>query len=217
MTDLRVAKRRTMVRTFVPNPAVILVLVPLFLIISSSVLPAIISTIQNKEISMIAKAVAKLSDSDQSRNAYTVSKDKNQPVLSNSIGSRSPTPLEPSPTFIATPSNIPSPQSSSSTPSSSVLSHTMKTNVSQNIIQEDEIVTTTAITPGDQVHVVWDDDSPGNEEVLYKRDGTDFDPTTVNLSETGDISSNPAIAVQGNNVHVVWREGADRDLLYEEY
>ena len=80
MTDLRVAKRRTMVRTFVPNPAVILVLVPLFLIISSSVLPAIISTIQNKEISMIAKAVAKLSDSDQSRNAYTVSKDKNQPV-----------------------------------------------------------------------------------------------------------------------------------------
>ena len=33
-----------------------------------------------------------------------------------------------------------------------------------------------AINPGDLLHVLWIDDTPGNNDIFYKRDGADFDP-----------------------------------------
>ena len=48
------------VRPCFRNSAFILTLVPMFLIISSSVYPAIISGIQNKEMALILKTVEKV-------------------------------------------------------------------------------------------------------------------------------------------------------------
>ena len=62
----------------------------------------------------------------------------------------------------------------------------------------------TAINPGDPVHVLWHGFSTGpTAEIFYERDGIDFDPTTINLSNNVDSSFEPAIAVSGSNVHVV--------------
>jgi hypothetical protein len=209
MSGFLLNQRRTKVTKLIPNPTVVLVLVPLLLIISSNVLPAVNSTFQNKDISIIAKALAKLGNPDQNRNAYTVGADKFSPFLYNSLGYRSTTLIDTSPTLNDPFSNISSPYSSSTPSPSFVLPHTSKADVISSNIQKDETVTTAAITPGDQLHVIWDDDTSGNEDVHYKRDGADFDPTTVNLSETEDASTDPAIAVLSNNVHVVWREGID--------
>jgi hypothetical protein len=62
------------------------------------------------------------------------------------------------------------------------------------------------------VHVLWHDDIPGNFDIIYKRDGADFDPTIVNLSDNAASSFNPAVAVSGSNVHVVWQ---DDDIFYK--
>ena len=74
----------------------------------------------------------------------------------------------------------------------------------------------TAINTGDQVHTYWRDDTPGNNDIFYKRDGADYDPTTVNFSNNAGISINPAIAVLGNNVHIVWIDATlgNFDILY---
>jgi hypothetical protein len=48
------------------------------------------------------------------------------------------------------------------------------------------------------VHTVWTDTT--SEDIFYKRDGADFDPTTINLSKSTGDSANVAIAVLGNNV-----------------
>jgi hypothetical protein len=59
--------------------------------------------------------------------------------------------------------------------------------------------------PGNKVHVVWHDNSPGNKDIFYARstdDGANFG-SPMKLSDTFD-STQPAIAASGNNVHVVW-------------
>ena len=37
------------------------------------------------------------------------------------------------------------------------------------------------------VHAIWDDNTSGNFDIFYKRDGADFDPTTINLSNNAGI------------------------------
>jgi hypothetical protein len=66
--------------------------------------------------------------------------------------------------------------------------------------------------------VVWRDDTSGNFEILYRRstDGGANFGSTVNLSNNAGGSFNPAIAVSGNNVYVVWRDdtSGNFEILY---
>ena len=72
-------------------------------------------------------------------------------------------------------------------------------------------------TPRDLVHVAWWDDTPGESEIFVKRDGADFDPSTVNLSNNPTNSNNPALAVSGSNVYVVWADNSlgNEDIFYK--
>ena len=72
---------------------------------------------------------------------------------------------------------------------------------------------------GNNVHVVWDDNTPGNSDILYRRsldNGITFPNIIKNLSGNAGASINPAIAVSGNNVHVVWHDNTpgNFDILY---
>ena len=73
---------------------------------------------------------------------------------------------------------------------------------------------------GNSVHVVWDDATSGNFDILYRRSldgGSTFPNIIKNLSSDLEVSAFPAIAVSSNNVHVVWHsgsEGGNFDILY---
>jgi hypothetical protein len=71
---------------------------------------------------------------------------------------------------------------------------------------------------GNNVYVVWSDFTPGNFEILYRRstDGGATFGSTINLSNNGGSSSEPAVAVSGNNVYVVWRDSTlgNTEILY---
>ena len=182
----------------IPNRALIPVLIPMFLIISSSVYPAIISSIENKEMLIISNVMAQLRGND---NADTSRYQAHMQMLSSRITTpSSPTPIDP--TFSsASPSKV-----SSDTPK--ILSDHGK-----------ELITPYAINAGDLVHILWDDDTSGNSNIFYKRDGADFDPTTINLSNNPAAvgSFNSEIAVSGNNVHAVWAHAfsGNSEILYK--
>jgi hypothetical protein len=60
---------------------------------------------------------------------------------------------------------------------------------------------------GNNVYVVWQDNTPGNYDILFKRStnhGEGF--RGVNLKNSNGTSQFPQIAVQGNNVYVVWQD-----------
>ena len=181
----------------IPNRALIPVLVPMFLIISSSVYPAIISSMENKEMQIISKVMAKLNE----KNIDTSSHHANLPLSSSQdLTPTSPTPID---------------SSLSSSPSTSKeLNATQTTPQQQQLDEEvDNKMVANVINSGEQVHTVWTDNTPVNNDIFYKRDGADFDPTTENLSDNAGISISPAIAVAGNNVHIVWEE--DNEILYK--
>jgi len=71
---------------------------------------------------------------------------------------------------------------------------------------------------GNNVHIVWYDQTPGNSEIFYRRstDGGASFGSTVNLSNNAAESAPPAIAVSGNNVYVDWRDNTpgNFDMLY---
>lgn len=72
---------------------------------------------------------------------------------------------------------------------------------------------------GNIVHVVWEDDTPGNDDVFYRRStdgGATFTEPIKNLSSNVGNSGRPDIAVSGNNVHVVWHDSTpgNLDILY---
>ena len=49
--------------------------------------------------------------------------------------------------------------------------------------------------------------TPGNNDIFYRRStdsGGTFPNVIKNLSSNTEVSEVPAIAVSGNNVHVVW-------------
>ena len=59
---------------------------------------------------------------------------------------------------------------------------------------------------GNNVYVVWRDNTPGSYDILYRRstDGGASFGSTVNLSNNDGHSDLPAIATSGSNVYVVW-------------
>jgi hypothetical protein len=174
----------------------------MFLIISSSVYPAIMSSMENKEMKIISKVLGKLNEENNNNNNVhsTIPMPSSEELVPSS-----PTPV--APIFSATSSNTNNDKSSDVRP--------MQT-VEQQQQQDEEVdnkMVANIINPGAQVHTVWDD-TPGNDDIFYKRDGADYDPTTVNLSNDVDFSANAAIAVLGNNVHVVWVGLTTNDILY---
>ena len=82
--------------------------------------------------------------------------------------------------------------------------------------QQDNEMHVTSIDSGKAVHTVWEDATPGNEDIFYKRAGADFDPTTINLSNSAGGSSGSAVAVSGNDVHVIWSDNTpgNFDIFY---
>src|SRR5215217_1266726 len=61
---------------------------------------------------------------------------------------------------------------------------------------------------GSNLHVVWEDDSSGNSEIVMLRStnsGASFN-TSRNLSNSPGESLDPRIAVSGSNVYVVWED-----------
>ena len=72
---------------------------------------------------------------------------------------------------------------------------------------------------GDIIHVVWQDNEPGNYEILYRRSldaGSSF-LNAENLSDNSGNSEVPAIAAVGDNVHVVWQENSGiEDIFYRK-
>jgi hypothetical protein len=150
------------------------------LIISSSVYPAIMSSVENKEAQIISKVMGELQQNDN------VASGRYQAHLG----------------MIDTSDFIPS----SPTPADPILSATFSDNdetsgdnTSPTIQQQkDDGIDILSINSGKAVHTVWTDTT--SEDIFYKRDGADFDPTTINLSKSTGDSANAAIAVLGNNV-----------------
>ena len=76
-------------------------------------------------------------------------------------------------------------------------------------------------TSGGNVHVVWQDETSGNGDILYRRstdDGRPFPNIIKNLSSNAAQSINPAVAVSGNNLHVIWadRTPGNFDIFTED-
>ena len=202
MIDLHLLEGK--VRTLLPKPTIIFVLVPLFLIISSSVYPAIISSIQSNEQYAIGEAAAKLSEDGQTRSTYTINHHVNRAILSGSnTDFISPTPTDPL--------SSPLPPQSPSLASTPLLKATSK------LSDTDDKMAATAINPDNPVHVVWDDDTSGNFDIFYKRDGADFDPTTINLSNNIGLGVGAQIATQGNTLYVVWQDNelGDNEIFFK--
>ena len=82
----------------------------------------------------------------------------------------------------------------------------------------DSLIPAIAVS-GNNVHIVWHDTTPGNSDILYRRstDGGATFGSTINLSNNAGNSCYPAIAVSGNNVHVVWEDDTpgNIDILYK--
>jgi len=77
-----------------------------------------------------------------------------------------------------------------------------------------------AIDSSDTLHVVWQDDTPGNLEIYYRR-STDSGATwsaVRRLTWTADDSRHPAMAIDSSDViHVVWDDDtpAGMDIYYK--
>ena len=66
-----------------------------------------------------------------------------------------------------------------------------------------------AIDSNNNLHVVWEDSTPGNSEIYYKRsmDGGSTWSATKRLTWNSGLSYWPAIAIDSNNnLHVVWSD-----------
>lgn len=72
---------------------------------------------------------------------------------------------------------------------------------------------------GDNVDVVWVDDTSGNLEIFFKRstnDGESFGKT-INLSTTSLPSYQPEIARSGNNVYIIWSDVSGEDEFQKQH
>jgi hypothetical protein len=64
---------------------------------------------------------------------------------------------------------------------------------------------------GNNIHVVWRDIRDGNREIYYKRsiDNGENWESDIRLTTDNAESYNPSVAVDGNNIHVVWFDKRD--------
>jgi hypothetical protein len=72
---------------------------------------------------------------------------------------------------------------------------------------------------GNNVYVVWQDDTPGNVDIIFARStdgGQTFSIPPDNLSENAGGSFGPQISTEGNKVYVVWWDTTigNRDILF---
>jgi hypothetical protein len=61
---------------------------------------------------------------------------------------------------------------------------------------------------GNNVYLVWADNSVGDYDIIFRRstnNGTSFEDT-INLSTSSGNSVEPSLAIQGDNVYVVWKD-----------
>ena len=81
---------------------------------------------------------------------------------------------------------------------------------------EDSEFPVIVVDTNDHIHVVWQDESPGNLEIFYKKStngGTTW--TTKRLTYNSGWSDRPAIATDSNNhIHVVWSN--DWEICYKK-
>ena len=61
---------------------------------------------------------------------------------------------------------------------------------------------------GSNIYVVWQDDTPGNAEIYFKKsdDGGTTWTTNKMLTNNAGNSADPAIAVDGSSIYVVWED-----------
>ena len=81
--------------------------------------------------------------------------------------------------------------------------------------------TTVMIVSGNNVYVVWADDSNGGDsDILFtvsNDNGQTFVDPPTDLSNNAGLSEDPQMIVSGNNVYVVWADdsnGGDRDIFF---
>ena len=127
------------------------------------------------------------------RNSYTASSDDERLRISEAHAPSPPIPIDPS--------------FSASSPPSPIASNTSR---NETQVQEDTL-TMAAMNTDDIINVVW-----AGSDIFYKRSSMDFQPPTENLSNNGGSVTQPAAAVSGNNIHVVWHEvtTGGHEILY---
>jgi hypothetical protein len=71
----------------------------------------------------------------------------------------------------------------------------------------------------DNIHIVWNDEIPGNQEIYHKK-STDGGMTwiTKRVTWNSGLSNKPAIATDAsNNIHIVWRDDSSgNDEIYHK-
>ena len=70
---------------------------------------------------------------------------------------------------------------------------------------------------GSVVHVVWDDQRDGNDEIYYKRstDGGTIWGSDTRLTNDSSLSRNPCVTASGSVVFVVWNDYNTLDIFYK--
>ncbi len=66
---------------------------------------------------------------------------------------------------------------------------------------------------GDEVHVVWQDAGDGDSDILYRHfeDDSWGDEVFISNDSSTESQGHPKIAVEGDDVHVVWLDNGDGD------
>ena len=85
----------------------------------------------------------------------------------------------------------------------------------------ESIYASIAVDSSDNIHVTWQDGSPGNREIYYKRStnaGTSWSTTKRQTNNSGD-SRNPVISADSSgNIHLVWFDftPGDSEIFYKK-
>ncbi len=84
--------------------------------------------------------------------------------------------------------------------------------ICSDILTEDQLCPSVTVVD-DQAHVVWSDQGGGDRDILYRHyNGTAWQPEEEISNDVGSETQwCPAIAAEGNRVHVVWHGPADGD------